>query len=132
MARVRFWRMARESHLSTFRTPQSLANARDLRRAMTDVERRIWYFLRAGRFQRAKFRRQVPLGPYVVDFLCESTRLIVELDGGQHAERVSHDLERTRWLEARGYRVVRFWNNEVTGNLEGVLSAIAKAMARKN
>ena len=75
----------------------------------------------AKRFQGAKFRRQVPLGPYVVDFLCEKASLVIEIDGGQHAERIDADEARTRWLEARGYRVARYWNNEVMGNVGGVL-----------
>ena len=102
------------------------AFARDLRTHSTEAENRLWYFLRDRRFTDAKFRRQVPIGPYVVDFLCLSAALVVELDGGQHSERVDHDEARTRFLEARGFRVVRFWNDEVMGNTEGVLSVIAR------
>jgi len=70
------------------------------------------------------------MGPYVVDFLCEEARLIVELDGGQHAERVCADEVRSEWLAARGYRVLRFWNNDVIENIEGVLHALSVAVAR--
>ena len=79
-----------------------------------------------------KFRRQVPLGPYVVDFFCLSVSLVVEVDGGQHgvADGRSQDARRTRWLEAQGYRVMRFWNNEVSDNLEGVLAVILEAATR--
>jgi very-short-patch-repair endonuclease len=75
---------------------------------MTQAEWRLWYHLRAHRFLGLKFRRQVPIGPYTADFLCEIAGLIVEVDGGQHADRVEEDAARTRWLNAQGYRVVRF------------------------
>jgi very-short-patch-repair endonuclease len=95
---------------------------------MTDAERKLWYYLRAGRFQGYKFRRQVPLGSFVADFLCESARLIVEVDGGQHAERIERDTARTQWLEAQGYVVMRFWNNDVLANIEGVLTTLSPAL----
>ena len=95
---------------------------------MSDAERRIWYFVRAGRFAGRKFRRQVPVGPFVADFLCESAMLIVEVDGGQHDERRHEDQERTRWLVARGYRVVRFWNNDVMANVDGVLETLSRLL----
>jgi very-short-patch-repair endonuclease len=116
--------MRRISHLAALRKSTSAENARQLRSGMTDAERRLWYYLRAGRLHGFTFRRQVPLGSYVVDFLCEQARLVVELDGGQHAERVEYDASRTQWLNARGYRVVRFWNNDVLANTEGVMAAI--------
>ena len=115
-----------KSRLQTLRTPRAAADAKWLRRGMTDCEYRLWYYLRARRFQDRKFRRQVPMGPYIVDFLCEEVRLIVELDGGQHAERVRHDAARSEWLKGQGYRVLRFWNNEVTENIEGVLETLAQ------
>jgi len=96
---------------------------------MTDAEWRLWYHLRAHRFLGRKFRRQVPMGPYTVDFLCEQVSLIVEVDGGQHSARVKKDAARSRWLEAQGYAVIRFWNNDVLANTEGVLAAIAAALA---
>jgi very-short-patch-repair endonuclease len=96
---------------------------------MTDAEGKLWYHLRARRLAGCKIRRQVPLGPYIADFLCERERVIIEVDGGSHTERVEHDMARTAWLEQRGYRVLRFWNNDVMGNIEGVLEEIARALA---
>ena len=95
---------------------------------MTDAEHRLWYRLRAGRLEGWKFRRQVPIGCYVADFLCEQARLVVEVDGGQHADREQHDAQRTEALRACGYRVIRFWNSDVLGNLEGVLETIVTAL----
>ena len=116
------------SHIASLRSTKSAANARALRKAMTDAEHRIWYYLRAHRFLGLHVRRQVPLGPYVVDFLCESQRLVIEIDGGQHGDRQEADATRTEWLAARGYRVLRFWNNEVMENTGGVMEAIAAAV----
>ena len=97
-----------------------------LRRPQTDVERTLWFEVRDRRLGGVKFRRKVPLGPYVVDFPCLEARLIVELDGGQHGG--PGDAARQDWLERNGYRVLRFWNNDVSGNLEGVLRRIARAL----
>lgn len=91
---------------------------------------RMWYRLRAGRLDGWKFRRQVPLGPYVADFLCEQARVIVEVDGGQHGDRAQQDRVRTEWMEQQGYRVIRFWNNEVMGNIEGVLETLSPALSQ--
>lgn len=89
---------------------------------MTDVERKLWYAVRDRRLIGYKFRRQATIGPYVVDFLCAEAHLIIELDGGQHAEDV--DAQRTAFLESQGYRVVRFWNIEVLESFDGVLAII--------
>src|SRR3954454_10860612 len=97
----------------------SIPRARTLRRSAPTTERTLWTLLRDRRLGGAKFRRQVPIGPYVVDFLCAEARLVIELDGGQHGG--PEDAVRQFWLEAQGFRVRRFWNNEVTSNLEGVL-----------
>lgn len=96
---------------------------------MTEAERLLWFQLRDRRLAGLKFRRQVPIGPYIVDFVCPEKKVIVEIDGGQHnlPNERSCDLERTRFLEAKGYKVLRFWNNEVMGNLEGVLAVILSA-----
>src|SRR4051794_28799022 len=91
--------------------------ARKLRRHQTDAERTLWFRLRDRRLAGLKFRRQMPIDPYVVDFCCEAARVIVEVDGGQHARRTAEDEVRTAALEARGYLVLRFWNNEVLQNL---------------
>ncbi|WP_235538781.1 endonuclease domain-containing protein [Sphingomonas sp. Root710] len=93
---------------------------------MTDVEQKLWFAIRDRRLAGFKFRRQTTIGPFVVDFLCVEKRLIVELDGGQHNEQA--DANRTAFLEARGYRLVRFWNNEVNESFEGVLSSILEAL----
>jgi very-short-patch-repair endonuclease len=84
--------------------------------------------LRGKQIDGFRFRRQHPLGPYVVDFFCPTARLIVEVDGGQHAKRSATDAQRTAWLEARGYRVLRFWNNDTLSNTEGVLLTILAAL----
>ena len=89
---------------------------------MTVAERTMWFALRGRRLKGLKFRRQVTVGPYVVDFLCAEIRLIVELDGGQHT--VEADTTRTEFLQGQGFQVVRYWNNDVLNNLEGVLSTL--------
>ena len=99
-------------------------SARQLRANMTDAERKLWPLLRRKQLQGFRFRRQVSIGPYVADFACHSARLVVELDGGQHAERIERDKRRTAWLGSVGYRVLRFWNGEVFTNTEGVLETI--------
>src|SRR5215471_702930 len=107
--------------------PQRTDRSRRLRRDATDAERRLWYRLRARQIAGAKFVRQDPIGPYVVDFACREQRLIVEVDGGQHATD-PRDAVRDQWLSDRGYRVLRFWNNDVLANTEGVLETIAAAL----
>ncbi len=110
----------------------STIRAQELRRNQTRAEARLWSALRNRQLSGLKFRRQVPLGPYVVDFFCLSAALVVEVDGGQHGapDGRSQDARRTRWLEAQGYRVIRFWNNEVLENLQGVLVLILEAATR--
>lgn len=93
---------------------------------MTDAEHALWAQLRGRRLGDFKFKRQWSLGPYVADFCCWEASLVVEVDGGQHGEE--EDAARTKWLESQGYRVIRFWNNEVLTNLEGVLLAIIAAL----
>jgi very-short-patch-repair endonuclease len=102
-----------------------VGTAKLLRRDQTDAERRLWFRLRDRRLSGLKFRRQMPIKSYVVDFCCESARLIVELDGGQHGERQIEDAKRTAELEKFGYLVLRFWNNDVMQNIDGVLEVIA-------
>ena len=106
----------------------TLAKAKRLRRDLTEAERKLWKVLRSRQFEGAKFRRQQPIGPFIADFVCHENRLIVEADGGQHAERVS-DRGRTAFLEVAGYRVIRFWNNEILENLDGVARLIVTALA---
>ncbi|HWU95018.1 MAG TPA: endonuclease domain-containing protein [Sphingomonas sp.] len=97
-------------------------HARRLRKEATDVERKLWAALRNRQLENHKFRFQATIGPFVVDFLCAEKRLVVELDGSQHGEET--DRERTAYLERAGYSVMRFWNSDVTGNLDGVVEAI--------
>jgi very-short-patch-repair endonuclease len=103
--------------------------ARGLRRRQTDAERRVWARLRDRRLLGVKFARQVPIGAYVVDFCCRERRLIVELDGGQHAMRADYDAGRTAFLEGLGYRLLRFWDNDALGNTDGVLQRITEALS---
>jgi len=93
---------------------------------MTEAERRLWYFLRAHRFLGMKFKRQAAIGRYIVDFVSFRRSLVIEVDGGQHAES-DDDSRRTRWLESQGFRIIRFWNNEVLSNTGGVLDTIMAA-----
>jgi adenine-specific DNA-methyltransferase len=105
-----------------------LGNARALRENSTDAERRLWYYLRHRRLSGYRFRRQMPIGRYIADFVCIRARLIVELDGGQHVESVIDDLERTLHLARSGFRVIRFWNDEVLRRTEAVLESILEAL----
>lgn len=105
-----------------------LANAKSLRSNQTEAEARLWYHLRAHRFLGLKFKRQKPVGRYIADFVCCERRLIIELDGGQHSEEVTYDQRRDAWLRSRGYTVLRFWNNDVMQQLEGVLEQIRCAV----
>ena len=111
------------------RDEQLLSYAKQLRTNQTPLEQKLWYALRAKRFGGAKFRRQVVIGRYIVDFACRIPRmLIIEVDGDTHAFQEAYDRERTRFLESRGYRVLRFTNRDVETNLEGVLTMIAEAL----
>jgi len=98
--------------------------ARRLRQQATDAERVLWKHLRARRMAGHKFRRQVVIEPYIVDFVCLEARLIVEADGGQHLEQVEDDLNRSIFLESLGYKVIRFWNHEILGDIHTVLERI--------
>jgi len=106
----------------------SLRNrARTLRGNQTDAEHRLWKLLRAKRLQGWKFRRQFPIGRYIVDFACPTARLIIEADGGQHNDN-AYDTVRDQWLTSEGWRVIRFWNTGILTNEEGVLSAIIASL----
>jgi very-short-patch-repair endonuclease len=96
---------------------------------MTDAEKRMWYRLRAHRFGDLSFRRQLPIGNYVVDFVCLEARLIVEIDGGQHSENQT-DAARDAWLRSQGFQVLHFWNNDVLSNTDGVLHEVAEAISK--
>jgi very-short-patch-repair endonuclease len=101
--------------------------ARKLRGSSTDAERRMWSALRDRRLAKYKFRRQHPIGPYVVDFACTRHALVIELDGSQHADDTA-DACRTAFLKKQGWRVIRFWNNEILSNASGVIEAILRTL----
>ncbi|HWV51101.1 endonuclease domain-containing protein [Pseudorhodoplanes sp.] len=122
--------MSNELELSRrrdLRVPQ----ARRLRVAVTASERKLWSQLKRLSPETSHFRRQAPIGPYFVDFACHALRLVIELDGGQHnqAGQMRIDQKRDAYLAAKGYRILRFWNNDVLTNIDGVLSVIADALA---
>jgi very-short-patch-repair endonuclease len=104
--------------------------AKRLRRELTDAERKLWHVLCAHRFEGVGFRRQMPMGPYIADFVAHRMRLIVEVDGGQHdsGPSITRDQWRDEWFANRGYTVLRFPNHEVLGNIDGVADTISKAL----
>ena len=108
--------------------PEARTKARRLRKDSTDAESILWNLLRGRQLLGYKFRRQVSTGKYIADFACLEWKLIIELDGGQHQEQADYDAERTRWLESRGFKVIRFWNNEVLENDDAVQEAILLAL----
>ena len=99
-----------------------------MRREATEPEALLWRHLRASRFARWKFKRQQPIGPYIVDFVCFARRLIIEVDGSQHAAAAVYDDRRSRWLNRQGFRVLRAWNHQVLGDTQTVLDAIWQAL----
>ena len=101
--------------------------ARDLRKNSTDAERHLWYHLRANRLG-FKFKRQVPIGVYIVDFVCLEKRLIIELDGGQHMDNQIYDTKRTEWLMTHRFKVLRFWNHDFFQQTPSVLEVIMTAL----
>ena len=102
--------------------------AKEMRHGMTDAEALLWKLLRNRRIANAKFRRQHPIGRYILDFYCDEKRIAIELDGGQHAETVEYDCHRDDWLRAQGIQVIRFWNNQVLMETESVLESIYLAL----
>ena len=108
----------------------SVAQARRLRRTMTDVERALWNVLRGRQLETYKFRRQHPIGPYVLDFFCEQVGLAIELDGDQHGDpsNIRKDEARTAWLNAYGVRVIRFWNEDLRSDIDPALDLILDAL----
>ena len=104
-----------------------LSRARELRHNMTDAEHAVWRILRNRQFSGVQFRRQVSIGPYIADFVCYDARLVIEADGGQHNE-LQADRVRDAWFAGQGFRVLRFWNNEIHDNPEGVATIIALAL----
>ena len=122
------WGEGREPKV--IRHKNSTIKARKFRQNSTDAEEKFWNEVKAKRFLGLKFKRQYPIKPYYADFVCLEENLIVEIDGGQHCEN-GKDKIRTRFLEKEGFEVIRFWNNEVLSNMEGVLSSLSLALSRK-
>ncbi len=113
-------------HRST--NPKILSRAYELRHNLTETEARLWRVLRSHRVNNVHFRRQHAIGNYIVDFCAPSQKLIIELDGSQHLDQQDYDDERTAFLESKGYRVLRFWNSDVSNNMDAVLTAILDAL----
>jgi len=107
--------------------PVNKARSRVMRSEPTNAERKPWYLRHRLALPTSHFRRQVHLGRYIVDFASHGLKIVIELDGGQHATQHKQDAMRTKFLESEGYRVLRFWNNEVLGNIDGVLEVIQSA-----
>ena len=110
------------SHKRT--TPKVFKQAKELRHNQTEAEAKLWSCLRNHQVDGIGFRRQHAIGNYIVDFCAPRRKLIIELDGGQHLEQEEYDLERTKFLELQGYKVIRFWNNDVLKNIDGIISEI--------
>jgi very-short-patch-repair endonuclease len=110
------------------KVPANKTRARSMRSSPTMAERKLWWHLRHRLTSPAHFRRQAHLGRYIVDFASHSLKIVIEIDGGQHAVQAAKDEQRTRFLESEGYRVLRFWNNDVLGNIDGVLEVIQSAI----
>ncbi len=117
------------SHRRT--TPKVFGRAKALHRNMTPAEIKLWARLRAHRLGDIHFRNQHAIGPYIVDFCAPRRKLVIELDGSQHLEQTGYDEERTKYLESQGYTVIRFWNNDVMNNLEGVILAILDVLEKR-
>jgi very-short-patch-repair endonuclease len=103
--------------------------ARALRKNLTDAEKLLWRHLRDRQLDGCKFRRQHPIGKFIVDFVCVEKKLVIEVDGGQHAKKVEADLQRSEYLRKKGYSTLRFWNNEVLHETESVLEAVLLSMS---
>lgn len=108
--------------------PKNTGNARTLRSNMTLAERKLWNALRSRQLEGNRFRRQHPIGPYIADFACIDQSVVIELDGGQHQDQVAYDERRTAFLRMHGWKVLRFWNNDVLHNLDGVLTKIVEVL----
>lgn len=115
--------------MAPVRHRNSTITARTLRASQTNAEKEMWHQLKAKRFHGYKFKRQYPIGPYIADFVCLEAKLVIEVDGGQHCESKKDNM-RTGYLKKEGFEVVRFWNKEVLGNMEGVLSSLSLTLSR--
>ncbi len=110
---------------------KAVQRARELRKNPTDTERKLWHHIRDKQIENFRFRRQRPIGKYIVDFICLEANLVIELDGGQHANQQQYDDERTKYLISQGLHVLRYWNNDVMQNIEGVLADIRAALIQR-
>jgi very-short-patch-repair endonuclease len=108
--------------------PKIMHRAGELRKELTPAERKLWAYLRGDKLNGVNFRRQHAIGNYIVDFVSIKEKLIIELDGSQHLEQEEYDIERTRYLESQGYRVIRFWNNQVENEINGVIQKLDEIM----
>lgn len=113
-------------------TPKTFARAKQLHREMTEPEARLWSHLRAHRMGAVHFRNQHAIGNYIVDFCAPRKKLIIELDGSQHLEQEEYDAERTEFLKSRGYKVLRFWNNNIMNDIDSVLNVIWDTLNENN
>jgi very-short-patch-repair endonuclease len=111
--------------------PKTMHRAGELRKEPTPAERKLWAYLRGNKLNGVNFRRQHAIGNYIVDFVSIKNKLIVELDGSQHLEQEKYDAERTKYLELQGYKVIRFWNNQVENEMNGVIQVIQSLLAGK-
>jgi very-short-patch-repair endonuclease len=102
----------------------TLYRARKLRKNLTEAEKKLWRVVRKKQLIGLRFRKQVPIGIYIADFICFEKHLIIEIDGGQHCENIEYDKKRTLWLEHQGFQVIRFWNNEVMNDIDAVATVI--------
>lgn len=108
----------------------SILRARNLRNNQTDAEKKLWHRLRRKSLGGVQFRRQAPIGKYIVDFACYDPHIVIELDGGQHANQQAYDGKRDAWLRTQGFLVLRFWNHEVIANVDGVIEVIVESLNR--
>ncbi len=109
-------------------TPKTILRAKELRLAPTPAEAKLWLHLRVNQLNGHSFRRQHAIGSFITDFCCIKRKLVIELDGGQHIEQEAYDLERTAYLQSRGYRVLRFWNDDVMKNIDRVVEVIVEEL----
>lgn len=110
-------------------TPKFYERARELRKEPTPAERKLWAYLRGDKLNGINFRRQHAIGNYIVDFVSIKRKIVIELDGSQHLEQEEYDKERTKYLESKGYKVIRFWNNQVMNEIKGVITEIERELA---
>jgi very-short-patch-repair endonuclease len=108
--------------------PKSYETARHLRKLPTPAEKKLWMALRGNKLKGLHFRRQHAIGKYIIDFICVKRKLAIELDGTQHLEQSDYDIQRTAYLESQGYKVIRFWNDQIMNDIEGVIRSIEAAL----